>query len=768
MILLLLLFLFSYSQAVALAESILHLTPYLFKDALSSSIVYEFLILFLQVFGSGIYLSWSKVPYYWVWLRELSYVTQTTRAALIHLMTHIKYKCNLNDNNECIGPEGEYFACQSINEDGVSCTVSGRTILYVTQGIGYDESYVDSFIYLIVMLVAINLLQALFIRFPLGRIAFYIKDTVSLGLLRHVLSGVLDRKILDHKLNHLTRLSYRNNADLVHRYDSEEFDTSADDQLLKNNALSAAHHRKYTKLDSARNNPVVPSLTWRRLVIKFKGTGKKGRKILDNVSGIAKAGRVLAIMGPSGAGTSTLLNALSNRAVYANVTGDIRYCGRSLTITDFVFVPQVNELNDELTVVEQLELIGCMRCSNIAAMKKRLYNLLIVLELYKKSHEKCSHLSLSEMKRVGVCMGMVSDPNILFLDEPTFGLDNSAGKTIIEHLVKLAHNNRVAVVMTMHQPPAAIFNMLQDLCLLEGGKLAFFGPVMDAKRFFGALGHQCPDWVSPADFYLDLIYNPPTDNKNITWKDLYLSFNFSAIMTAKDGVERIEDDDEENLRPPSSWIKFQLSLVYFYNHYSRSFWHYKARMMFFIITAVFLGTLYLNLQPDLKNSKRYVGAIFVSIVFIVNATAASVSLSVKDHRQAMENCKAGITSPMIHCLSQFLIAIPFNLLVSIVYSSIFHWLANLCPYFGVFVYEIIMTCGLFLAIESLLLMISQWTKTVKASQQVMKIVMGLILIFSGFYVQVIDLPVYIRWISYIMPTKVQYYYECIIHSKLSF
>jgi ABC-type Mn2+/Zn2+ transport system ATPase subunit len=58
-------------------------------------------------------------------------------------------------------------------------------------------------------------------------------------------------------------------------------------------------------------------------------------------------------------------------------------------------------------------------------------------------------------------MGMISNPSVLFLDEPTTGLDSAAAFSIVKHLVELAESMNVAVIMTIHQPAEMVFDMLQ-------------------------------------------------------------------------------------------------------------------------------------------------------------------------------------------------------------------------------------------------------------------------------------------------------------------
>ena len=126
--------------------------------------------------------------------------------------------------------------------------------------------------------------------------------------------------------------------------------------------------------------------------------------------------RVLALMGPSGAGKTTLLNALARRAGYAKVTGEVLYAGRTMTPTDLTYVPQFDELNRILTVNEMLLLVGKLTNADAKHMEGRLETVLDVLGLQGKRNTQILELSGGEVKRVSIGVGLISAPNVLFLD----------------------------------------------------------------------------------------------------------------------------------------------------------------------------------------------------------------------------------------------------------------------------------------------------------------------------------------------------------------
>jgi len=131
-------------------------------------------------------------------------------------------------------------------------------------------------------------------------------------------------------------------------------------------------------------------------------------------------------------------------------------------------------------------------------------------------------ISGGEYKRVLVGKEMMKKPKTIFLDEPTSGLDSFQAFAVIESMKTLATNGKV-VVAVIHQPRSSIFAMFDQLLLLCGGKLMYFGPADQAVDYFAQLGYVCPEHYNPADFFLDL-----------------LSVNYKSPSLEKESSARIE------------------------------------------------------------------------------------------------------------------------------------------------------------------------------------------------------------------------------------
>ncbi|XP_013005547.1 broad substrate specificity ATP-binding cassette transporter ABCG2-like isoform X2 [Cavia porcellus] len=180
------------------------------------------------------------------------------------------------------------------------------------------------------------------------------------------------------------------------------------------------------------------------------------KEILSNVSGIMRPG-LNAIMGPTGGGKSMLLDVLAGRKDSPGLSGDVL-------------------INGELPPAD-------FKCNSGYVVQV---------------------LSKGERKRTSIAVELITDPPILFLEEPTTGLDSSTAYAVILCLKRMAMQGRT-IIFSIHQPQYSIFKLFDSLTLLTSGKLVFHGPAHLAVDYFTSAGYHCEPYNNPADFILDVL-----------------------------------------------------------------------------------------------------------------------------------------------------------------------------------------------------------------------------------------------------------------------
>ncbi|KAJ0086639.1 hypothetical protein Patl1_08114 [Pistacia atlantica] len=236
------------------------------------------------------------------------------------------------------------------------------------------------------------------------------------------------------------------------------------------------------------------------------------KHILHGTTGSVHPGEVLAIMGPSGGGKSTLLNILSGRIKLHS--GIITYNDQPFTKSlkkRIGLVMQDDVVFPHLTVNETLTYAALLRLPNTLTTqqkKERASNVISELGL-----ERCQNtliggkfvrgVSCGERKRVCIGNEILLNPSLLFLDEPTSGLDSTTALRIVQMLRDIAKGGKT-VVTTIHQPSSRLFSEFDKLILLGRGSSLYSGKASEAMPYFSSIGCSPLIAMNPAEFLIDL------------------------------------------------------------------------------------------------------------------------------------------------------------------------------------------------------------------------------------------------------------------------
>lgn len=266
---------------------------------------------------------------------------------------------------------------------------------------------------------------------------------------------------------------------------------------------------------------------------------KGERKLLSDVQGFVRPGKLTALMGASGAGKSTLLNTLAQRINFGVVTGSFLVDGRPLPKSfqrATGFAEQMDVHEPTATIREALRFSALLRQpKEVPVAEKydyceRIIDLLEMRNIAGATIGKIgAGLNQEQRKRVTIGVELASKPELLmFLDEPTSGLDSGAAFNIIRFLRKLADSGQ-ALLVTIHQPSSVLFEYFDELILLKsGGRVAYHGELGKDSRYLvdyfeqnGA--HKCPPRVNPAEYMLEAIGAGDPNYKGKDWGDVWAS-----------------------------------------------------------------------------------------------------------------------------------------------------------------------------------------------------------------------------------------------------
>ena len=254
------------------------------------------------------------------------------------------------------------------------------------------------------------------------------------------------------------------------------------------------------------------------IVIK-RGKGRKSFITCNHVNLNIKPGELVAVIGGSGAGKSTILNAMCG---YLEPTqGEVYINGVDLyrnfdSLKKLIgYVPQSDIVYDNLTLHDMLMYTAKLRLpkDTLPAERENAINRAIeMVELPEKRNSLIKSLSGGQRKRASIAVELLSDPNLLFLDEPASGLDPGTERNLMQSLRAMADGGKTVILVTHSTLQLQMCDKI--VFMGKGGNLCFYGSYDEALKFFGV-----SDIVD--------VYNMITDNAE-HWKAKYEQTKASA------------------------------------------------------------------------------------------------------------------------------------------------------------------------------------------------------------------------------------------------
>lgn len=495
--------------------------------------------------------------------------------------------------------------------------------------------------------------------------------------------------------------------------------------------------------------------------------GKKGefRNILQGIAGKTESGQLTAIMGPSGCGKTTLLECISLRN--RRFDGAVHFDGRAPggdAFTVSVLVHQKELLFGFMTPREYLTFHGLARMEHThtrAQIDQRIQEVLSDMKL-----EKCADtlvggtdpffqkkgLSGGERKRLAIAYEMLLAPSMIFLDEPSSGLDSVMSESIFESLKDLAGGGRI-VMASVHCPSSEACQLFSHLMLLTyDGRVAYHGPTLQGIGHFSALKYFCPEHYNPADFYLKLIsFTPGAEAEGeVRRMDLLNdAFQKSDMRLMKP----LPTDNKHRGLAGVHGIKAST-----FTFLKLNFWRATLRLrrdktfvvlwgIISFIVGLLLGIIYLQQAP--ASWRNLLGLLFSLVVADIFMGSLGVIMRFpSEWAIIVRECYSGVNAVGPYLFASFWGILPMAygpfLLVTVMY-----WMTGMDPNFVAY----LKFAGIYLSFDIACLELGQFVSSLSGNPMVgMTILPAFVapmIMFSGVLYQKSTVPVWLSWMHHV-------------------
>lgn len=559
--------------------------------------------------------------------------------------------------------------------------------------------------------------------------------------------------------------------------------------------------------DSISNEPSratatsdVPTFTleWLRLTLRVPqqsktpasdGVQSDERVILKDVSGFAKPGELLVVMGPSGAGKTSLLNCISGRnSLGLGADSTITVNGHKLTrkmkhLTTYVM--QDDLFYETLTVREHLVFQARLRLGGAFSREQCDHRVNRVLRDYGLGKirdaliggMRVRGISGGEKKRLSIASEVLGSASIFFVDEPTSGLDSFMAAAVVTQLKQIACQGKT-VIATIHQPSSELFAMFDKLYLLAAGEVVYHGPATDAVKYFAPLGHQCPNFLNPADYFMTQLAvsdkdeaPDPVDSQRLqsliqAWSDYSRSEAYtSTLPQLKDSPSDQNDASSvvsAALSPAESTNLGAVGQVVALAQRNvvrlvRDKLSFRVAILQSVMTAVIVGLVYLQLDVTQSGVQNFAGVFFFFTVSQTMITANGQFSAVPTELVLIEReYKAGLYHVASWFVAKNVSELPLQVLLPIIFYVPVYFLVGIGHGFAVYFYQQVLLVVLNSTAVGFGYMVSCLSRRADITPVIGIVLLMPMLLLGGLLINSDDIPVYLVWIEYISPLKYGY------------
>lgn len=219
---------------------------------------------------------------------------------------------------------------------------------------------------------------------------------------------------------------------------------------------------------------------------------------VDDVTLVVEEGTIFGLLGPNGAGKTTLISMLVTMrrptSGSAKVNGFDVHHESDAVRKSIGIVFQDPSLDDELTARENLDMHAAMYGVPSEERKKRMAELMEIVGLSDRMNVPVKKFSGGMKRRLEIARGLLHHPKVLFLDEPTIGLDPQTRAGIWEYIEKLNKHKKVTIIMTTHYMDEAD-KVCKNIAIIDKGKIVASGTPESLKNSLGGdvISIMCSD-----------------------------------------------------------------------------------------------------------------------------------------------------------------------------------------------------------------------------------------------------------------------------------
>lgn len=558
-----------------------------------------------------------------------------------------------------------------------------------------------------------------------------------------------------------------------------------------------------------------------RLISRFVPALKFGkqppaRDLIHDFSGAVRDGEMMLVLGRPGSGCSTFLKVIANqRDSFVGVEGTVSYGGLSAEEQRRSYRGEVNYNPEDDQHLPNLTVWQTLQFALMNKTKKNDGETIPIiidalLKMFGISHTKDTlvgneyvrGVSGGERKRVGIAETLATKSTVVCWDNSTRGLDASTALDYAKSLRVMTDISNRTTIVTLYQAGEGIYDLMDKVLVIEGGRMIYQGPAGLARQYFIDLGFLAPDRQTTADFLTSVgdpnerQFRPGKEGSTPkTAEELEAAFRNSDIYkeTLAD-VERYENeikisdcDDTRRFQEAVEQQKSNSKLISSNSSYTVSFWRQVlactlrefwlfwgdkttlyTKIFIIISNALIVGSLFYGESLDTAGAFPRGGALFFCIVFLGWLQLTELMRAVSGRVVVARHRDYAFYRPSAVVIARVMLDLPVLAVQAILFTVILYFMSNLDADPGKFFITLLFVYISTICITALYRMFAALSPTIDDAVRFSGIALNLLIIFVGYTIPKRTLTsdvIWFGWLFYVNP--VAYSYEAVLTNEFS-
>lgn len=487
------------------------------------------------------------------------------------------------------------------------------------------------------------------------------------------------------------------------------------------------------------------------------------KTILKGVSGAFCQSQLCAIIGCSGSGKSSLLNALSGYKT-SGYSGTIFINGKPQELKSFqkksCYIRQEDQLHVQLTVREAMEFASKLKCLTLSLNASKLKMIDLILEnlnLLKIQDTATVNLSGGERRKLSIALELVHNPSIMFFDEPTSGLDSLSANQVLGTLRELANTGR-NIISTIHQASASQLKIFDILYVLTpSGQCIYHGFTSKLLDYLAAQGLRCPLYHNTADYIIEISLGEYGDHAEKLVKYInngksteWLKNTNQKDLVKADQLTGVNINDECQDRQFIKYIYNHLIQIVILSHrctvktLREKFM--TTRLLVHIIVSAVYGWVYFGVGINASFIHDNLMLLFFSLLFIMYTASSSMIINFPLEIQILSKEHFNQWYSLLsYYISFTIVDLPIQVLCTFLYCVVLYYFTGQpleWPRFGLYTLMMLMVG---LLSQTIGMLMGTLFNDLRFSTILTSFLLMPWMMFGGIFIKISDTPEIFRW-----------------------